>query len=80
MIAMPVYEYVCSGCGHAFEALIYGEERPACPECEGTELEKQLSSFSTRGATESATRPAALPPGACGTCGDPRGPGACSLD
>jgi putative FmdB family regulatory protein len=72
---MPIYEYVCSGCGHAFEALIYGSERPRCPECSGEELEKQFSTFAARGETS----PDAAP-GACGTCGDARGPGACALD
>ena len=77
---MPIYEYLCCGCGHAFEALVYGKERPACPECASTELEKQLSTFATRGATQGDLRPELPPPGSCGTCGDPRGPGACALD
>lgn len=73
---MPIYEYVCAGCGHAFEALVYGSDRPRCPECEGEELEKQFSSFAAHG----AMRPELSPPGSCGTCGDPRGPGACSMN
>jgi hypothetical protein len=52
-----------------------------CPACHGTRLEKQLSVFAASvptafGAAKSI--PAEL--SACGTCGDPRGPGACSLD
>lgn len=70
---MPIYEYLCAGCGHAFEALVYGSERPRCPACEGTRLEKQLSTFAAPSGGE--TRPE---PGGCGTCGDPRGPGACA--
>jgi putative FmdB family regulatory protein len=73
---MPIYEYVCSDCGHAFEALVYGSERPSCPECEGRELEKQFSTFAAPGESR-LEQPA---PGSCGTCGDPRGPGACSLN
>jgi putative FmdB family regulatory protein len=73
---MPIYEYVCRACGHAFEALVYGSERARCPECEGTRLEKQLSTFAAHG----ETRAELPPPGACGTCGDPRGPGACSMN
>jgi putative FmdB family regulatory protein len=43
--AMPVYEYRCEACGHAFEKLIFHEvERVRCPECKG-EVEKLLSSF-----------------------------------
>jgi len=74
---MPIYEYVCSACGHAFEALVYGHEEAACPECDGVELEKQPSVFGTRSAS---ARPELPPPGACGSCGDPRGPGSCSLN
>jgi putative FmdB family regulatory protein len=72
---MPIYEYVCSRCRHAFEALVYGSERARCPACESQELEKQFSTFAARGEAQ----PEAAP-GSCGTCGDPRGPGACSLN
>ena len=71
---MPIYEYVCARCRHAFEALIYGSERARCPECASDELEKQLSTFAAHG----EARPERADPGACGTCGDPRGPGACA--
>lgn len=73
---MPIYEYVCARCKHAFEALVYGAERPRCPECAGNELEKQFSAFAPRG--EASPERGALGP--CGSCGDPRGPGACALD
>jgi putative FmdB family regulatory protein len=70
---MPIYQYVCADCGHAFEDLIFGDATPACPKCEGDRAEKQFSAFSVGGGG-----PDPLPPG-CGTCGDPRGPGACSM-
>jgi hypothetical protein len=35
----------------------------------------QLSVFSVPAKAQSASQPV----GACGTCGDPRGPGSCSL-
>jgi len=76
---MPIYEYVCSACEHPFEALVYGSERPSCPRCASRELEKQFSTFGTRGGTAEASAPM-TGPGSCGTCGDPRGPGACSLN
>jgi len=75
---MPLYEYACRGCGRTFETLVRGGERPSCPACAGTDLEKLLSVFAV-----SATARSAAPspsPGACGSCGDPRGPGACALD
>jgi putative FmdB family regulatory protein len=72
---MPIFEYVCRDCDHRFELLVRSETTPSCPACRGGHLEKQLSVFAV------ATRPAATStlPAPCGTCGDPRGPGACSL-
>jgi putative FmdB family regulatory protein len=76
---MPIYEYVCRKCDHQFEALLATSQASAeCPECKGEDLEKLLSVFSVAG--EKQARPARLTAGPCGTCGDPRGPGACSMD
>lgn len=45
---MPIYEYRCPKCGHAWsrpELLSeHGRERVACPEC-GAEAERVLSAF-----------------------------------
>jgi len=75
---MPVYEFVCTECDHSFEELLFGDERARCPKCTSVKLEKKLSTFAVSG--ESASAPAFDGPGACGSCGDPRGPGACSRD
>ena len=40
---MPIYEYACKGCGEEFELLIRGEEAPACPSCDGDDLDRLLS-------------------------------------
>ena len=40
---MPIYEYVCRGCGHAFELLVLKGTTPACPACAGADLDRQLS-------------------------------------
>ena len=40
---MPIYDYLCE-CGHRFEALVLPGQAAACPECESTELERQISS------------------------------------
>ena len=37
---IPIYEYSCQGCGHAFEELVRGEEQPACPSCESPNVER----------------------------------------
>jgi putative FmdB family regulatory protein len=73
---MPIFEYVCSECHTRFEHLQRGSARPTCPDCRSEQLEKQLSVFAVnaKGTTPSGGRSF----GPCGTCGDPRGPGACS--
>lgn len=43
---MPLFEYRCEKCGHAFEKLIYHEEEEiSCPECHG-QVRKLMSAFS----------------------------------
>jgi putative FmdB family regulatory protein len=73
---MPIFEYVCQNCDHAFEALVYGNEKAQCPKCESKKLTPQLSIFAVSAKGASSSAPAAGP---CGSCGDPRGPGACSM-
>lgn len=78
---MPLYEYLCQACEHPFEELVRGDERPLCPACGSARLSKRFSTFALA-ETASAPTPARFAPGpgpgACGTCGDPRGPGACA--
>ena len=75
---MPIYEYVCRKCEHHFEALVQGSANPECPSCKSKKLEKQLSVFAA--GSKSARRAESIPVGACGTCGDPPGPGSCSMN
>jgi putative FmdB family regulatory protein len=74
---MPIYEYDCRDCGRHFEALVRGQDGVRCPACEGSNLEKALSTFAVGAGGQAAAAPQA---GACGRCGDPRGPGACSMN
>lgn len=76
---MPLYEYACSDCHHRFETLVRGGCTPECPSCHGTTLEKQLSVFAAQ-AGERVAPTAEVMPSPCGACGDPRGPGACSIN
>jgi putative FmdB family regulatory protein len=75
---MPIFEYACKECDHKFEALVYGSQKAECPKCHSRKLAPQLSvfaapaKFGASGATSSG--------GACGSCGDPRGPGSCSMN
>jgi len=75
---MPIYEYECRGCGERFEALVNGSLKASCPACHGDELEKMLSVFAV--GTEGSKSTFDVSPNACGTCGDPRGPGSCSVN
>ena len=76
---MPLYEYECETCHHHFELLVREKTALECPSCRGTELAKQLSVFAvSAGAPKGNAR--AQTPGPCGSCGDPRGPGSCSLN
>ncbi len=74
---MPIFEYICKDCEHAFEALVYGSQKAECPKCHSRKLAPQLSVFavSAKGSASSPSRA----PGPCGSCGDARGPGACAL-
>jgi len=78
---MPLYEYACRDCDREFEALVRSTDTPSCPSCNGTHLERRLSVFAahTQGGSGSSVGELAAEAG-CGRCGDPRGPGACSLN
>ena len=76
---MPIFEYACLECNQRFETLVLRstEDAPRCPSCASERLEKQLSVFSVSGGNDSIR---SAPPGACGSCGEPRGPGSCSMN
>ncbi len=55
---MPIYEFTCSECGHAFEAIVPrpGAKAP-CPECGSKKVKQGFSApaaFSGRDSGESA--------------------------
>jgi len=74
---MAIFEYVCKECQHEFEALVFGKQRAECPKCQSKKLEPQLSVFAVSAKATQSSMPAASGPR--GSCGDARGPGACSL-
>jgi len=74
---MPIYEYICKECNQEFEAIVYGSQKAACPKCHSKQLARQLSVFAVSAKGSSAPRASERP---CGSCGDPRGAGSCSLD
>jgi putative FmdB family regulatory protein len=75
---MPLYEYAWRECAHQFEVLVRGSETPVCPACQATSLDRRFSAFAAH--TGGGSAPIRSAPGACGSCGDPRGPGACSMN
>jgi putative FmdB family regulatory protein len=77
---MPLFEYLCRECSHQFETLVRGSETPACPACHTTALERRMSTFAahSRDGGSMPKRVESFSP--CGSCGDPRGPGACSMN
>src|SRR5262245_49899675 len=81
---MPIYEYRCEPCDHAFETLVRSPgDVPHCPQCGGVELVKQ---FSVPAAAQPGGKGSSLPisgdpggsPFGCGAGGC--GAGMCSLD
>ena len=74
---MPILEYICEDCTHQFEAIVLGSRQPVCPACDSQRLERQLSVFAVGGQSAGFATQEAFGP--CGACGDPRGPGACSM-
>lgn len=71
---MPLYEYQCRKCEHAFETLVFDGETVECPECHGQKLERLLS-VPARPRSESS----ALPMAGCDTKLPPCGPGCCRM-
>jgi len=47
---MPIFEFECKKCGHAFEELVrsYGDNGVSCPKCRGKRVTKLVSTFATR--------------------------------
>ena len=89
---MPIFEYLCNDCGKRFEALVLAASsaKPAqCPKCQSKKVTQQLSVFAVAGASAKSgsdfggdfgSSGDADEGSACGSCGDPRGPGACAMD
>jgi putative FmdB family regulatory protein len=74
---MPIFEYRCHACAHEFEVIVFGDRRATCPQCQGEDLEKRLSTFAVSTQGERGFEGSPAP---CGRCGDPRGAGACSMN
>jgi putative FmdB family regulatory protein len=49
---MPIFDFLCKECGCDFEVLVRGSASPACPECGGTQVEKQVALPAPQGKTK----------------------------
>ena len=72
---MPLFDFVCRGCGEKFETLVGGGRRPTCPKCSGEDLEKQMSVFAFRSSgagkeasASSGSKCSGCAGGSCATC------------
>jgi putative FmdB family regulatory protein len=64
---MPIFEYRCGDCEREFEAFVTAARAPECPGCQGSNLQKLLSSPGMVGASNGSKPAAALPmAGGCG--------------
>jgi putative FmdB family regulatory protein len=67
---MPIYEYVCMECESHFEELVRNGEAVYCPDCEASNVRKQLSVFAAVGAAEQSFGGTSPRGGCCGgSCG-----------
>jgi putative FmdB family regulatory protein len=68
---MPIYEYICPGCGHPFEKRVgfsQSDDPQTCPECGNKHARRQISlvgGFTSGGQAGSRV----TPPPACGPVG-----------
>jgi putative FmdB family regulatory protein len=66
---MPLYEYACDKCEHAFEMLVFDGDKVECPDC-ASEKVTRLLSVPARPQTSAGS----LPVSSCGEgppCGAP---------
>jgi putative FmdB family regulatory protein len=79
---VPIYEYQCKKCGHAFEKLVRSmsdKSAALCPECGSKKTGKALSAFAVGGQGGSARTPRKSAHQCCGgCCGGARG--ACPIE
>ena len=67
---MPIYEYICRECGHAFEKLVPRAGTPVvCEKCAGSQVEKQFSVFAAAVSSPAKHCAAAESCPAAGGCG-----------
>jgi putative FmdB family regulatory protein len=78
---MPLFDYLCLGCGESSEVLVTGsEEKPQCPSCGSHNLKKLLSAHSSLSGPNKKSLPGSGDTACCGTTPTEAGcagPGSC---
>ena len=46
---MPIYEYICTQCGHKFEKIVFGRQKVTCPACQARQVTRIPSVFGIGG-------------------------------
>jgi len=65
---MPLYEFHCEDCSHEAELLVSRSERPHCPACGSSRMEKLMSVAAGRISGSSLPMTSACPPPEAGPC------------
>jgi len=73
---VPLFEYTCQSCSHAFETLVRTGDVPTCPECNSDHLAKRLSVFAVNA---HGSEPECRGDGSCGRCDHADGHGGCGM-
>ena len=77
MDTMPMYEYTCRKCNHAFEKLVKSMSSTDpihCPKCASKQTDRKISVFAVASEGSGKSAAAAEMP-MCGRCGVPGGCG-----
>ena len=66
---MPLREFTCEKCGHAFEFLVRSQEETIkCPQCGSSELKKKFSKIATPAKQGGSATKSCCSSGSCGSC------------
>jgi putative FmdB family regulatory protein len=67
---MPIFEYVCEGCGNSFEKLVRrAEDTTECPSCGNANITQKYSTFAAR--SQGSAKESAMPSCPSGMCSNP---------
>ena len=70
---MPIYEFVCTECGHPFEELVFGMNTSGvvCPTCGSEQVKKKMSTFASKSGSDGASLSlgSSIPASSCSTGG-----------